>query len=216
MTALRARDRDGRGQVIDLAIIEPILTILGAQPTVYDQLGIVQQRTGNRSVNNAPRNTYLTSDGRWLGVSTSAQAVAERVMALVGRPELVDEPWFATGRGRAEHADELDEAVAAWVAQRTAADVTAAFEDADAAIAAVYDVADVMRDPQYAALGSITTVDDPELGPIRMQNVLFRLSETPGAIRWSGPALGAHNEEVYAELGIDAQRLAELRRDGVI
>jgi crotonobetainyl-CoA:carnitine CoA-transferase CaiB-like acyl-CoA transferase len=216
MTALRARERDGRGQVIDLAIIEPILTILGAQPTVYDQLGIVQQRTGNRSVNNAPRNTYLTRDGRWLGVSTSAQPVAERVMRLVGRPELVAEPWFATGRGRAEHADVLDEAVGAWVAQRTAAEVTAAFEEADAAVAAVYDVADVMRDPQYAALGSIATVEDPDLGPIRMQNVLFRLSDTPGSIRWSGPALGAHNDEVYAALGIDPQRRSELRRDGVI
>jgi crotonobetainyl-CoA:carnitine CoA-transferase CaiB-like acyl-CoA transferase len=216
MTALRARDRDGRGQVVDLAIIEPILTILGAQPMVYDQLGIVQERSGNRSVNNAPRNTYLASDGRWLGISTSAQAVAERVMRLVGRPELVEEPWFASGRGRAEHADELDGAVGSWVAQRTAAEVTAAFEEADAAVAPVYDVADVMGDPQYAALESITTVDDPDLGPLRMQNVLFRLSETPGEIRWSGPALGAHNEEVFGTLGIDAQRLSELRGDGVI
>src|SRR5579872_1302993 len=112
MFALFHRDaRQGCGQVVDLAIIEPILTILGPQPTVYDQLGIIQPRTGNRSVNNAPRNTYLTADGRWLAVSTSAQPIAERVMRLVGRPELVDEPWFATGRERAQHADELDDAV---------------------------------------------------------------------------------------------------------
>jgi crotonobetainyl-CoA:carnitine CoA-transferase CaiB-like acyl-CoA transferase len=216
MTALRARERSGRGQVIDLAIIEPILTILGAQPTVYDQLGVVQQRTGNRSVNNAPRNTYLTSDGRWLAVSTSAQPVAERVMRLVGRPELIDEPWFATGRERAEHAGELDAAVAAWIAQRTSDEVVAGFEEADAAVAPIYDVADVMRDPQYAALGSIVTVDDPDLGPIRMQNVLFRLSETPGEIRSTGAALGAHNDEVYGALGIDPERLAELRAEGVV
>jgi len=215
MTALNARALTGRGQVIDLAIIEPILTILGPQPTVYDQLGVVQNRTGNRSVNNAPRNTYLTADGRWLAISTSAQPIAERVMALVGRPELIDEPWFATGRERAEHADELDEAVGTWIAQHDAADVIAAFEEADAAVAPIYDVADIMRDPQYAALGSIATVDDPELGPLKM-NVLFRLSETPGAIRTTGAPLGAHNAEVYGELGIDAERLAALRAEGVV
>ena len=100
-----------------MAIIEPILTVLGPQPLWYDQLGYVQPRTGNRSGNNAPRNTYRTADGAWLAVSTSAQSVAERVMRLVGRPELIDEPWFATGAGRAEHADELDEAVGGWIAR---------------------------------------------------------------------------------------------------
>ncbi|MEV4233182.1 CoA transferase, partial [Streptomyces bobili] len=101
MTALAARDRTGEGQVVDMAIIEPILTVLGPQPLWYDQLGYVQERTGNRSANNAPRNTYRTADGTWVAVSTSAQSVAERVMRLVGRPELIDEPWFATGAGRA-------------------------------------------------------------------------------------------------------------------
>jgi len=216
LTALRARDRDGRGQVIDLAIIEPILTVLGPQPTVYDQLGVVQERTGNRSVNNAPRNTYRTRDGRWLAVSTSAQSIAERVMRLVGRPELVEEPWFRSGGERAKHADELDEAVGSWIAQRDADDVIAAFEEAQAAIAPIYSVADVMDDPQYAALGSIAGVEDPDLGTVKMQNVLFRLSETPGRIRWTGPALGEHNEEVYGELGIDPAQLEALRREGVV
>ncbi|MBO0878264.1 MAG: CoA transferase, partial [Pseudonocardia sp.] len=114
MTALRARERTGRGQVLDMAIIEPILTVLGGQVTTYDQLGELQARTGNRSANNAPRNTYRCADGSWVAVSTSAQSIAERVMRLVGRPDLVDEPWFATGGGRAEHADELDAAVSGW------------------------------------------------------------------------------------------------------
>ena len=216
MTALAARQRSGIGQVIDLAIIEPILTILGPQPTVYDQLGRVQTRTGNRSVNNAPRNTYRTADGRWLAVSTSAQTIAERVMRLVGRPELIDEPWFETGRDRAQHADELDEAVGSWIAERSSAEVMAAFEQADAAIAPIYDVSDIMSDPQYQALGSIATVQDPDFGPLKMQNVPFRMSATPGTIRWTGPALGAHNEEVYGSLGVDPVRLAELRELGAI
>ncbi len=216
MVALRAREATGRGQVVDLAIIEPILTVLGAQPTVYDQLGVIQQRTGNRSSNNAPRNTYRTVEGAWLAVSTSAQSVAERVMRLVGRPELIEEPWFASGGGRAAHADILDDAVGGWIAERTATEVVAAFEEAQAAVAPIYDVADVMADPQYQALESLVSVPDPDLGSLMMQNVLFRLSDTPGAVVSTGPRLGEHNADVFDRLGIDAARRAELTRDGVI
>ncbi|MEU3659009.1 CoA transferase [Streptomyces sp. NPDC032940] len=216
MTALSARDLTGEGQVVDMAIIEPILTVLGPQPIWYDQLGHVQPRTGNRSQNNAPRNTYRTADGTWVAVSTSAQSVAERVMHLVGRPELIDEPWFATGADRARHADVLDAAVGDWIARHTRADVLAAFEKAEAAVAPVQDVRDVMADPQYQALDTVTTVDDPELGPLRMQNVLFRLSVTPGAIRWAGRPHGADTEEVLTELGLTQADVKELREAGVV
>ena len=214
MTALRERERSGRGQVVDLAIIEPILTLLGAQPTVYDQLGELQQRTGNRSANNAPRNTYRTRDGRWVAISTSSQSIAERVMRLVGRPEFIDEPWFASGSERAKHADELDEAVAVWIAEREGDEVIATFEEAQAAVAPIYDVRDVLADPQFAALDSITTVDDDELGPLRMQNVLFRLGRTPGRITSAGPSLGQHTAEVLARYGVDEAALARLREQG--
>ncbi|MBF6135621.1 CoA transferase [Nocardia otitidiscaviarum] len=216
MTALRARDRDGHGQQIDLAIIEPILTLLGPQLIAYDQLGELQPRMGNRSSNNAPRNVYRTADGGWVAVSTSAQSVAERVMRLVGRPEFIDEPWFASGAERARHADELDAAVGAWIADRPTDEVVRAFEKAEAAIAPVYTAADVLTDPQYRALGTIAEVPDAELGTLRMQNVLFRLSETPGRIRWAGPPLGAHTAEVLGEYGVDAAGLAALRDAGVV
>ncbi|WP_369178269.1 CaiB/BaiF CoA transferase family protein [Streptomyces mutabilis] len=216
MTALAARDRTGEGQVVDMAIIEPILTVLGPQPTWYDQLGHVQPRTGNRSQNNAPRNTYRTADGTWVAVSTSAQSVAERVMRLVGRPELIEEPWFGSGADRARHADVLDAAVGDWIARHSRADVLAAFEKAEAAVAPVQDVRDVMADPQYRALDTVTTVDDPELGPLRMQNVLFRLSATPGAIRWAGRPHGADTEEVLTELGLAPADVKELREEGVV
>ncbi|MEU1267501.1 CoA transferase [Streptomyces sp. NPDC005799] len=216
LTALAARDRTGEGQVVDMAIIEPILTVLGPQPTWYDQLGYVQARTGNRSANNAPRNTYRTADGTWVAVSTSAQSIAERVMHLVGRPELIDEPWFATGAERAAHADVLDAAVGDWIATRTRTEVLAAFEKAEAAIAPVQDVRDVLTDPQYQALDTITTLDDPELGPLRMQNVLFRLSSTPGAIRWAGRPHGADTEQVLTELGLSRAELAALRQEGAV
>ncbi|MEV7339706.1 CoA transferase [Streptomyces sp. NPDC093544] len=216
MTALTARERTGEGQVIDMAIIEPILTVLGPQPLWYDQLGHVQPRTGNRSANNAPRNTYRTADGSWVAVSTSAQSIAERLMRLVGRPELIDEPWFGSGADRARHADVLDEAVGAWIADRTRAEVLEAFEKAEAAVAPIQDVRDVMTDPQYQALDTITTVDDPELGPLRMQNVLFRLSSTPGAIHWAGRPHGADTDTVLTELGLTDREIDALRSEGAL
>jgi formyl-CoA transferase len=215
--ALYHRDaRQGCGQVVDLAIIEPILTILGSQPTVYDQLGILQQRTGNRSVNNAPRNTYPTRDGAWVAVSTSAQSIAERVMRLVGHPEVIDQPWFRSGTERAKHADELDAMVGAWIAERDKAEVVRAFEEAEAAVSGLYTVADVMADPQYQALNSIISVPDEELGPMKMQNVLFRMLGTPGKVRWTGRRLGQDNAEVYGELGVSAERLQDLKARGIV
>ncbi|MBG7703334.1 CoA transferase [Streptomyces sp. MC1] len=216
LTALAARERTGVGQTVDMAIIEPILSVLGPHTTWYDQLGYVQERTGNRSANNAPRNTYRTADGTWVAVSTSAQSVAERVLRLVGRPELIEEPWFATGADRAAHADVLDEAVGSWIATRTRAEVLAAFEKAEAAVAPVQDVRDVLADPQYQALDTVTSVDDPELGPLRMQNVLFRLSATPGAIRWAGRPHGADTDAVLTEIGLTPAAIAALRAEGAL
>lgn len=208
--------RAGVGQVIDTAIIEPILMLLGGQITAYDQLGVVQPRTGNRSVNNAPRNVYRALDGEWLAVSTSSQSIAERVMRLVGRPDVVDEPWFASGHQRAQHADELDAAVSAWIAARPADEVVAEFEKAQAAVARVYDVRGVLADPQYQALGTIQTVDDPELGQVRMQNVLFRMSETPGRIRWAGRPHGADTDAILESVGVTREQLAALRESGIV
>ncbi|MFF5986989.1 CaiB/BaiF CoA transferase family protein [Prauserella flavalba] len=216
MTALRAREHTGHGQVVDLAIIEPILTLLGPQIIAYDQLGELQERTGNRSTNNAPRNTYRTRDGGWVAISTSAQSIAERVMRLVGRPELIEEPWFATGAERARHADVLDEAVGSWIAERDRDEVIKAFEEAQAAVAPIYTAADIMVDPQFDALGTIATLMDDELGPVKMQNVLFRLSETPGRITSTGAKVGAHTEEVLGRYDVTGEQLAELREKGVI
>nr|WP_042181658.1 CoA transferase [Kibdelosporangium sp. MJ126-NF4]CEL13460.1 L-carnitine dehydratase/bile acid-inducible protein F [Kibdelosporangium sp. MJ126-NF4]CTQ99148.1 L-carnitine dehydratase/bile acid-inducible protein F (EC 2.8.3.16) [Kibdelosporangium sp. MJ126-NF4] len=216
MVALTARERTGRGQVVDTAIVEPILAMLGPQITRWDQLHTVQPRTGNRSTNNAPRNTYRTQDGQWVAVSTSAQSIAERVVRLVGRPDLVDEPWFASAADRAQHADELDEAVGSWIAQRTTAEVVTAFEDAQAAVAPIYDASDIVADPQFQALGTIHEIEDPELGPTRMQSPFFRLSDNDGVIRFTGRPHGADTEAVLGELGFPPERVAELRAQGAI
>ena len=200
MLALYHRERNGgRGQVIDVSLIEPLLTILGPGPSVFDQLQVVPGRHGNRSPSNAPRNTYLTRDGRWVAVSTSATPVAERVMRLVGRPDIAEKPWFQSARERVHHGDQLDSILGGWIRARDFDDVMAAFDLAGAAIAPIYDVEQLMEDPQVKAIDAITTIKDEDLGPLKMQNVMFRLSQSPGSIRFTGRRLGQDNEQVYGE-----------------
>jgi crotonobetainyl-CoA:carnitine CoA-transferase CaiB-like acyl-CoA transferase len=218
MLALYHRDVSGEGgQVIDLSLLQPLLAILGPGPSAYDQLGLVPGRHGNRSTNNAPRNAYRTRDGRWVAISASATSIAKRVLILVGRPDIAHQEWFESARERVRRADELDRVVAEWIGARDFEAVMRVFQQAGAAIAPIYDTEQVVHDPHVQATEMITTVDDPELGPLKMQNLLFRLGSTPGRIRHPGRGLGQDTDAVYQQrLGYDALRLAELRDQGVI
>lgn len=219
MFALYHRDAKGtsQGQFIDLSIYEPFFWILGPQALVYDQLGIVQGRTGNRAPFAAPRNAYQSKDGRWLALSASSQSIAERVMRLVGRDDLIEQPWFKNHSGRVQHADELDEVIGAWIGERASEEVLRAFEEFEAAIAPIYSIADIFLDPQFRARETITTIEDPRLGPARIQNVVPRLSRTPGRLRHLGPDLGAHNREIYVEkLGYSESDLEKWKEEGTI
>jgi crotonobetainyl-CoA:carnitine CoA-transferase CaiB-like acyl-CoA transferase len=218
MLALYHRDVNGEGgQVIDLSLLQPLLSILGPGPSAYDQLGVVPGRHGNRSTNNAPRNAYRTRDGRWVAISASATSIAERVMNVVGRPEIAQREWFGSARERVKHADELDRIVGDWIAGRDFDAVMTAFEDAGAAIAPIYDTEQVVKDPHVQATEMITTVEDEDLGPLKMQNLLFRLGTSPGRIRFAGRGLGQDSDAVYAErLGLDQDQLAALREQRVI
>ncbi len=218
MFALYHRDmHGGPGQVVDLAIYEPLFWLLGPQSIVFDQLGLVQGRTGSSTDWTAPRNAYQAKDGRWLGMSASSQSIAERVMTLVGHAEVIDEPWFADHAGRVRHKELLDEYISDWVGDRTSEEVIAAFEAAEAVIGPIYSIADIFKDPQYAARETITHVDDPVLGRVRLQNAFPRLSETPGQVRHLGGALGADNDDVFcAQLGHTEAELAEWRSAGIV
>lgn len=217
LMALRASEVLGSaGQVIDMSILEPIMTAVGPSPTAYQQLGIVGTRHGNRSENNAPRNTYKTSDGHWVAVSTSAQQIAERVMTMIGHPEVIAEPWFASGRSRAQHADYLDKLLGDWVANRDRSTVLAEFERAGAAVAPVYSARDLVEDPHIRQTEMLVEVGDEDLGPLLMHNVMWRMSKTPGKIRFTGRELGADTKAILEEMGYSPAQIDALRHQGVI
>jgi formyl-CoA transferase len=219
MFALWERDMQGSGlgQFIDLSIYEPLFALLGYQPTLYDQTGMAQGRTGNRSINNAPRNAYRTKEGRWVALSSSTPSIVERVLRLTGGDAAAEDPRFQTAADRLAHVDEVDRIVGGWIERHTLEEVLRGFEAVEAAIAPVYSVAEIFQDPQYKARLDIVEVADDELGSLRMQNVFPYLSRTPGRVEHAGPRLGQHNREVLGqELGFSEAELAELKARGVI
>lgn len=217
MIALWERATSGKGQVIDLSITEPLFSLLGPQAAVYDQLGIIQGRTGNAAPFTAPRNAYRTKDDRWLALSGSAQSIAERVARVIGRDEWLTQDWYQSHAGRLANVKELDEAIASWIATRDASEVMAAFAEHEGAIAPIYTIADIFEDPQFTAREAVTRVEHPQLGDIAMANVVPKLARTPGKIRFPGQhEIGQENDATFQALGLSAQDIAELRHDGVI
>ena len=217
MMALYHRDvHDAPGQEIDIAIYEPITMVLGPQPLEYDQLGYVQMRTGNAIPFAAPRNAYRCKDGRYVVISASAENIFKRVMRAVGREDLGDDPRMVTQAGRVENMAELDGAIQAWIGEHTLEETIAHFEKHECALGPIYDVAQFMADPQVQARETITTVEDEELGPIKMQNVIPRLNGSPGTIRWAGPPMGKHTDEVLEGIGYDDSAISALRDKGII
>lgn len=218
MIALYHRDaRGGAGQVIDLSLYEPLAHLLGPLPLAWDQLGYLQPRMGSRLPYSSPRNTYTCADGRHVALSASAERVLRRVFDAIGRPELASDPRFATHAQRAANEQALDEIIGAWMARHTRDEAVAIFARHEAALAPVYDVSEYLQDPHVAERGSVATVDDPDLGPLRMQGVVPRLSATPGRIAHAGPSeRGDANADVYGALGVGPDELAELREDGIV
>ena len=208
----------GIGQEIDVSLYEPMSFVLGAQPIAYDQLGLVQNRRGNRSGGGGPRNLYMCSDGNWVALSASTPSIARRVMQLVGGDELADDPRYATPAARSQHADEVDSLVADWINNYPREVVLEKFEEAETAIGPVYDTSQFMDDPQVKARQSIVSVDDPDLGTVRMQNTFPLMSETPGKINFTGPTeMGSHNREIYIEqLGMSEDDVQRLKEEGII
>jgi crotonobetainyl-CoA:carnitine CoA-transferase CaiB-like acyl-CoA transferase len=188
LVALRHRDRTGEGQVIDVNLLESMVQMLGALPSAWVQLGFVQPRMGAGIPYSVPRGTYRCADGVWVAVSASADTVASRVLALLG---LGDDERFASFDDRVRHRDELEERLRSWIAARPSVDVLAAFEAAQAAIARVYDVAELCADPHVVAREVFVERDG-----VTMPGPVARLGRSPGAVRHAGRELGADSEAV--------------------
>src|SRR5687767_13125422 len=215
MIALREAERNGgRGQVIDLPLLDPVFAVLGPQAANFRLTGKVKRRTGSRSTNAAPRNAYRCKDGKYVGLSASIQKMAERVFRSIGRADLIDNPRYRTNADRVKHAAELDAIIGEFVAQRTQAENVAFFEQAEVTIGPIYDISQIVEDPHVIERELIADYPDPDMGEFPMHHVVPRLSGTPGSIRTRAPKLGEHNRARLKEVSIDDAAYEKLLSEG--
>jgi crotonobetainyl-CoA:carnitine CoA-transferase CaiB-like acyl-CoA transferase len=200
LTALRVAEREGRGQVVDLSLFEPIFAVIASEAAKCRINGAPTMRAGNQSTHTAPRNVYACSDGGFVAMSGSMQSMAMRILDTIGRPELKTDPRFATNDARVQHRDELDAVIGGFIRSRTQADVLALFEAAGVTVGPVCSVADLLDHSYVRGREAIVEMQDDELGSLPMHNVIPRLDLTPGGMRRPAPALGEHTAEILAEI----------------
>jgi crotonobetainyl-CoA:carnitine CoA-transferase CaiB-like acyl-CoA transferase len=193
-----------------------MISVLGPDAATYRVSGEKPQRTGSRSLTTSPRNVYRTSDGRFIAISASIQAMAERVFRAIGKPEMIEDPRFRTNTDRVRNIEACDGAVADFIAARTLAENMAVFEAAEVTASPVYEIDQLIDDPHVQARGVLVEAPDAEAGSVLMHNIIPRLSETPGRLRTPAPALGEHTRSVLESIGCDAARIEALAADDVI
>lgn len=201
MVALREAERPaGRGQVVDLSLLEPLQSLLGPEAAAWRITGRIPPRSGNQASISAPRNIYATKDGGWVALSASTQGMAERLLHAIGRPELIEDPRFLTNSHRLANVAALDAVIQDFVGQHTLSENPEFFTKAETTVGPVYDASGFELDPHVRERGVLVEMEDRELGSLPMHAVVPRLSGTPGALRRPAPALGEHEEEVMAML----------------
>jgi crotonobetainyl-CoA:carnitine CoA-transferase CaiB-like acyl-CoA transferase len=218
LAALHERERSGLGQVVDSAITEAVFALMESAIAEYGRVGFVRERTGNILPNVAPSNVYPTKGGGYLVIAANQDNVFRRLAEVMGRPELAEDPRYATHTARGEHQEELDEIIAAWSVQYTKEELWERLNAAGVPAGPIYSIADIAHDPQFRARDMILMVDDPEIGPMEMPGIVPKLSRTPGSVRSSGPSRpGEHNEVVLKGLlGLTDEDLRRLGEAGVI
>lgn len=201
MVAVREAERPGgSGQVVDLSLLEPLHSTLGPEAVAWRITGSIPPRSGNRASITAPRNVYATSDGGWVALSASTQAMTERLFRAIGRQDMIDDPRFRTNSDRLEHVDEVDAVIGAFIGARTLTENLSFFGAAEITVGPVYDAAGFETDPHVRGRGVLVEMEDAELGSVPMHAVVPRLSGTPGALRRPAPELGEHEPEILAPL----------------
>ncbi len=210
MVALREVElKGGEGQVIDLSLLEPVVSILGPDAAIHSATGTAPARLGNASNTTSPRNAYRTKDGEWIAMSGSMQSMAMRIFRTIGRADMCDDPRYNTQAARSANREEVDAIVGGFIAERTLAEAMEIFEREGVTAGPIYSAAQLKEDRHAQERGVIVNLPDDELGRLPMHNVIPRLSGTPGAIRTPAPEIGAHNEEILGGLGLDLDRLKE-------
>ena len=218
-TVVAVRDVElngGAGQVIDLSLLDSIFSILGPEAAIHRLSGKIRKRVGSASESTAPRNVYATKDGGWVAISASTQSMTERLFAAIGRADLNADERFKSNAERIKRRGEVDAIVGGFIGSRTLAENIAFFEEAGVTAGPVYDIAQFLDDPHVQARGIVVDAPDDEMGETPMHAPVPRLSRTPGVLRSPAPAVGQHNDEIYARIGYSVERRAELRQRGLI
>src|SRR6201997_791612 len=215
MVALRRVEVEGgAGQVIDLPLIAPLFSFIATEAPIYNLTKAIRPRTGSRSETTSPRNVFRTKDGRYIGISASIQAMAERLFRAIGHEDMITDPRFRTNSDRVRNAEACEAPIVAFIGARTLGENMEMFERAEVTAAPVYDIDQFMADPHVIAREILIDLPDEEIGQLPMHNVIPRLSATPGRLRRPAPKLGEHTAEILGSLGLDGAEIEGLARDG--
>jgi formyl-CoA transferase len=212
LVALHHRNvNGGQGQVVDAALYEAVFAVMESLLPEYSQAGVVRERSGASLPGISPSNTYTCGDGGYVVIGGNSDGIFKRLMHVVERPDLADDPALAHNDGRVVRNDEIDGAISTWTSRHSLDEVVAVLERAEVPVGKIYTAADIHRDPHYRSRGMIERVALPDGQPIDIPGIVPKLSETPGQTTWVGPPLGSHLDEVLATLGIGADARAALR-----
>ena len=216
MSLLRVKTGQGKGQVVDVSLYESVFNLMESLVPEFDLMGHVRTRTGGALPGISPSNTYPSSDGRHVVIAGNSDAIFKRLMRVIGRPDLHDDPMLGSNDGRVRRNAVLDDAISAWTSRRTLDEILALLDAADIPAGRIYSVADIVEDPHYSAREMILSTELPGDIAVKMPGIVPKLSDTPGAVKWPGPTLGQHTGEVLNALGFTEADIARLRRTGAV
>jgi crotonobetainyl-CoA:carnitine CoA-transferase CaiB-like acyl-CoA transferase len=216
MALLRVKTGQGDGQMVDVSLVESVFSLMESLVPEYDVMGFVRERSGSALPGISPSNTYPTCDGGYVVIAGNSDPIFKRLMQVIERPDLRDDPALAHNDGRVAHNELLDRAIAAWTRTRAMDEVLRQLDAAEVPAGRIYSVADIVTDPHYRDRGMILQGELPDQVPFKMPGIVPKLSDTPGSVRWIGPALGAHTNAVLDRLAFDTAAIERLRREGVV